>query len=833
MATQEELEVVKEINRELAKQVEHESKLARLNGESVDKLVERQSILRQQRGTYLELQETMRFSEEEMQKVLKAQQTEYLNLIQKGSEAEIEMSARRLEMLNEVNSLQKDFVSGDEARRKIAGEILVAMEKQAKAQAKIKGSQDAGLKAGAGMVAGLNSVIKFQKDLDNTITGNLLKAIKTTEGFKETVRTVGIEMADTFGADNALQFLISNSIQTAVALDGLQASFVGATGASREFAGSIEDVFRANVESGVGLAESSQAITGLYRSFGAFTSLSKGSRNQISGTAAMLEKLGVGADTTGNNFNFLVSQLGMGATAAEETIRSFTETGAAIGIPPDQLNQAFENLSPRLAAFGSKAPDIFMDAAEAAKGLGMTVDELGSSLFDLSDSLDTFEESAGAVAAINLSLGGSFVNAFDLTMATAKGPEEQLNMLRDAFQSAGKSMADMPFFRQKMLANELGQDIGVLTQLIDGNMTAAEAHAEANPLEKLAKDATSALDRLNQALASASTALQPLISLFTFMVDNIRVFAPLVIILSTAWKGYTAWLTLSTLAQQKKVATNTLEASTQASAAAATAADSVAKTSQIPIITTNDMAKKKLNLTNINLAGTQGGATVTTNTLSMGMKGLAASIGLVVLGIAAAIGFFVLFDGIGSKLASTLGPGITAFIAIAAAIGLAYTAFTLGVGTVGILAGAAALAAGVVGFKAAIGGYDGPSDTTTKIPGLAVGGLISSSGMAMVGEQGPELVNLPKGAEVVNNQNTTNLMKTLEETRVSNTTNNASASESAMLSALLRIEKSLTTPATAGGPSQPINISVKLDKKKVGEATVDYINKKYDVFTSN
>ena len=76
-------------------------------------------------------------------------------------------------------------------------------------------------------------------------------------------------------------------------------------------------------------------------------------------------------------------------------------------------------------------------------------------------------------------------------------------------------------------------------------------------------------------------------------------------------------------------------------------------------------------------------------------------------------------------------------------------------------------------------------------------------------------------------------MKTLEETRVSNTTNNASASESAMLSSLLRIEKSLTNPATAGGPSQPINISVKLDKRKVGEATVDYINKKYDVFTSN
>jgi len=121
-----------------------------------------------------------------------------------------------------------------------------------------------------------------------------------------------------------------------------------------------------------------------------------------------------------------------------------------------------------------------------------------------------------------------------------------------------------------------------------------------------------------------------------------------------------------------------------------------------------------------------------------------------------------------------------------------------------------------------------------EIPELAMGGSVSSSGVAMVGEAGPELVNLPKGAQVVNNQSTTNLMKTMEETKVSNTTN-TTANDGAMLQALLRIEKALNMqPAgTAGSSAQPINVSVQLDKKKVGEATVDYINKRYDVFTSN
>lgn len=45
--------------------------------------------------------------------------------------------------------------------------------------------------------------------------------------------------------------------------------------------------------------------------------------------------------------------------------------------------------------------------------------------------------------------------------------------------------------------------------------------------------------------------------------------------------------------------------------------------------------------------------------------------------------------------------------------------------------------------------YGGPTVTTTRIPGLAGGGTLTSAGMTMVGENGPELVNLPRGASVI------------------------------------------------------------------------------------
>ena len=834
MATQEELDILNQMNEALAKQVEYRSKQLRLQGDSVDKQEEEIRLLRAKEQQATIALEYLKASGDEVVRILESEEELLKKQLRKGQITKEQMD-RELALLRQLEDLKTAIAAGDAADIDAAQKKLALLEEQLISQKKVTSSILASKRATEGMVSNLASLTGFKKDLDDTLFGSLLKGISTGEGFKATIKGIGTEMSQTFGPANALQFLVSNSIQVAQALDGLQASFVSATGASREFAGSIEDVFRANAQFGVGLAESANAVTGLRVGFGAFSNLSKASQDNISGTAALLEKLGVSVSTTGNNFEFLVSQLGFSVGEAESTIRDFTETGASIGIPPEQLNSAFQSLAPRLSAFGKNAPKVFMETAKTAKSLGMTVDELGNTLFALSDSMDTFSESANVAATTNLALGGSFVNAFDLTMAAAEGPTAQVNMLRDAFDAAGKSLGDMNFFEQKFFADAFGVSLSDLTQVIDGNMSMQEAQAKANPLEELATKATSAIDKLNKALKEAAVGLQPLIGVFTFLVENIRVLGPLVIGLTTAFKGYTTYLGITTALAQRRVAMNILDTTTTAMQTKATNVQSTAFGKQVPLITTNAMAKETLGLQTIKLAGAETIAAKTTGGLSMSMKGLAASVGLVVLGIGAAIGFFVLFDGIGARLASTLGPGITAFLALGAAIAFAVAAFTLGAGVAGIVTAAAAIAAGVVGIKAAVGGFDESSAIPDSIPGLAVGGFIASEGVAMVGEQGPELVTLPKGAQVTNNQSTTEVMKKIEQSSTSVTNSTTSASESAMLQALLRIEKALGETQTTGPgtPMQPINVSVKLDKKKVGEATVDYINKTTNVFQSN
>lgn len=829
MASQEELELIQKINQELAKEIEYEAQVRRLRGESVDKLVTQRDILLAQREQFTLGLEYLQSSLEQNQRILDIEEKRLQNLTKesdsrrKATQEEIDAQQRKVDLLQSIRDLQDKIKNGTDEEKAIAEEKIKKLNEELEVRKKIVDSQQAGIKAGASLVEQASKLVGFNKDIENTLTGNFIKALSTGEGFKSVVNAIGEEMKETFGPANALQFFVSNTIQVAKALDNLQADFVAATGASREFASSIEDVFRDNVQFGISLEEASKAVTTLRTDFGAFSNLSKASQDSAAGLAALLGDLGVSASVTANNFEFLVSQLGFGIEEAEDTIRTFTETGASIGIPPEQLNSAFQSLAPRLSAFGKNAPKVFMETAKTAKSLGMTVDELGNTLFALSDSMDTFSETANVAATTNLALGGSFVNAFDLTMAAAEGPTAQVNMLRDAFDAAGKSLGDMGFFEQKFFADAFGVSLSDLTQVIDGNMTMQEAQAKQNPLEELAKQANDALDKLNNNLQSISAGLQPLIKVFNVVAENIKGITFFVVGLVTATKALAAAQAINTIATNAGVAAN---AGMLTKLVAAIKAKAALKTMNISAAgSTGILTKAQLLLNKAMLANPVGMIAVAVAALGGAIYGL-------INNFDGVLGYFDSFFGDLGGMFDSFGGFIKGLIRI---IMLPFDALY------GVISGVAQAIIDLFNLFGA--DIETPEMFKTSlssmvidvIPGLQTGGQAVTSGMALVGEAGPELVNLPKGAQVVNNQSTTEVMKKIEETSTNVTNNTTSANESAMLQALLRIEKALGETQTAGPgtPMQPINVSVKLDKKKVGEATVDYINKSTNVFQSN
>ena len=74
---------------------------------------------------------------------------------------------------------------------------------------------------------------------------------------------------------------------------------------------------------------------------------------------------------------------------------------------------------------------------------------------------------------------------------------------------------------------------------------------------------------------------------------------------------------------------------------------------------------------------------------------------------------------------------------------------------IGFAGGIPGIIAGTV-IGGAIGGVGGL--TAKYISGLSTGGTISNGGLFIVGEKGPELVNLPAGSAVYNNQQTKSMM---------------------------------------------------------------------------
>lgn len=130
-----------------------------------------------------------------------------------------------------------------------------------------------------------------------------------------------------------------------------------------------------------------------------------------------------------------------------------------------------------------------------------------------------------------------------------------------------------------------------------------------------------------------------------------------------------------------------------------------------------------------------------------------------------------LIDAFAKSALESIGSVLIRFGKLTVAAGVASTAlgkalsnpFAPGAGVAAIAAGVALIAVGaaVRGFASGIGGGSSESKPPAprKIPGFASGVRNFSGGLALVGEKGPELVNLPAGSDVIPNHDLSGLGK--------------------------------------------------------------------------
>jgi len=646
-------------------------------------------------------------------------------------------------------------------------------------------------------VKSLTSMVGYSTQLGDSMKGTFKK--KKGEEFGGMLKRVskGFVMgtASVFGFRNILGSLIKSTIEFAFIQDKAEASFVRSTGAGREFAGAIGDASTNLFEYGMGANEASAATAALYTGVTGFNTASASTQRNLVETTAKLEAVGVSARDTTEIMQMMSRSFGMTHEQALGVVKDLEQFAVNTGQASAEVVSGFTRASKYLGVFGKRAAKVYKDSSKLARALGMDTNEL----IDSMKAFDTFDTAAESVAGLNAMLGGSYINTMDMVME--RDPAKRMLMLKEALDNSNIAYSDMNEYQREAIANQMNMSVAQVDAL--KNMSPSTIRENADEQESLAKrsmEAADAMTKLQMTMGlivgkfinpflesiggpdGAVAGLQDFAKSVGNVVDNLTPFFSLlgsvIKFLAKYWeitlgvvaamKAYATYMTISTLLTNRAAAAKLKEAAAielaELQKTKETAARFTASTSTIvdtTVTETNTAAKTKGTLagwrevvskkaqtlweglkTAAMTAGTgaMGLATLATTALTAANVPLAVAIGAVVAGVALGVAGFILMKDLVSGMPGPLKILVGIFIALAAAVAAWQIATTLGLGAISITAGIAAVG---IGIGALMGAF-----------GFAEGVTNFGGGMALVGEEGPELVTMGRGANVITNENT-------------------------------------------------------------------------------
>ena len=403
-----------------------------------------------------------------------------------------------------------------------------------KGQAEIDVERLAGLQKTLELTENLSSAINdaaIQDDLcaknvapiSNSFSRAAVASLEAGEGVKGLGTAFGaytLNAAKGLSLSRALfstvEKLVSDNINTMKALDEIEAGFVRATGASREFATEAFELRFALSAVGVSGKQAVETMESLYSNMSEFSQLSKTSRNDFNELAAMIDHLGGNAAGMGQT---LTKVAGMSISQTSATMTRLYGVADSLGIPFSQISDDVQAMGPLFAKFGTEAVDIFEGLQAASKATGLSVNEL----YGVVSQFDSFENAAQAAGRLHAALG---VNIDSYTLLNAN-EEERILILQDLMAASGKTFEELSRYEKIELSNALGASLEEAAQLFgttrgEVEKTAAEllyAGMTQEELEEKVKAGTTAMEKLGLVMQNLAIAAEPLVNTIQFLAD--------------------------------------------------------------------------------------------------------------------------------------------------------------------------------------------------------------------------------------------------------------------------------------------------------------------------
>ena len=356
----------------------------------------------------------------------------------------------------EIDLIEKQIKAGDTRR---LGDLknLKKLDKQLKGLSKYSGKM--GLMSGDSKQF-TSSLKQIGGSMEQNLLGPMQKAVT---GAKDL--TAGLKASAALFFVTELINFYKRAVKLAYELGNIENAFMKATGASEEFSRSISNTYREGRRFGATAEDMSKAMSGLYNTYTDFTFQDRDTRESLTETSAVLEKLGISNDKFAQSVQLSTKALGMSAEQAGQSMLDLEKYAEELGVSPERLSAQFLEAGDSLAKLGENGDEAFRDLAAASKITGLEV----SKLLNIVNQFDTFEGAARQAGKLNAALGGNFVNAMDLMMET--DPTARFEQIRDSILDTGLSFDTMSYYQKNFYKDALGlSSVGDLALVLSGNM---------------------------------------------------------------------------------------------------------------------------------------------------------------------------------------------------------------------------------------------------------------------------------------------------------------------------------------------------------------------------
>ena len=703
------------------------------------------------------------------------------------------------------------------------------------AKAKIKELSEQ-LKAASQQEAAMGRIRDQSQETIAALTGvsdswskGLVGSIITAEGG---LKQFAASAKEVLTVDNIMgsimEKMIESTIGSAIAYDNASSSMKKATGQGDLYNDTLKSAMLDGNASMRTWEQMGSAVTALNDGFSQFNLIASqdpGLAQRMTQTVATLEGLGASSSVVVDNMESLTRTFGYSEEESRGLTIQMADMGLQLGMTADEVMQGFTAAAPRMALFGKEGVRVFSELQMFAQSTGVSME----TMLGMTEQFDTFEGAGQAVGKLNAMLGTN-LNMMDMMMMS---DEERVEAIVGAVEAGELQWGQMNRFQKQAVAQAAGiNDMAEAERMFANGRAGLRAYnlekrtqAEAESL--LEQRAASSLTIAEQQAAM----MQQMAGDVSYLVDEIKALQTsinewmtenrgLVVTIASvatglwlAWKAVSAYLAISKAWE-----------AFQATKLYTAMGNGLARVQLYTEALWNGIkagAAKVLNL------GKQAGAwaiqkgaialsTIATWAQTAAVWALNSGLLVVAATVAAAFAAFFIVKEVTEYLwdmSPPLAILVGLLLAVAAAAGAFWIASTLGVGSAPIIAGIVGLAA-VMGVAAAAVG---------KLQEAELGMTNSPGGATLVGEGGPEIVTMPRGGNVITNENL-DLLGNMVEERLT-----LEAEIQSGIGGFSTLADNLSSGAQSS--SGPTTVILQIKERELGKAVIDILNSRPELST--